>query len=370
MGVRRARSLVIGSVALAAGLGLVAAAFAAPKELDLRFTEDAPATHGPAPRGHAFDVAATNAECTSCHADIAEEWRASLHRASHVDPSYTRQFAREPLPFCQACHAPEADPAGTPSAAESEVGTGCVTCHVARGTILASTSPRAGVGAAPHVLSRSDAFTGAAACAPCHEFSFPNPSSRKSPLLMQSTVSEHAASGAVACADCHMPIVAGPKGNHRSHAFAASRDEAIVRSSVSISAARDGEGRVRIRLEARGVGHAFPTGDLFRRIEVFAEAVGEDLQSLGTRSVYLARHFTWGEGRDGKRVKVLRADDRLVPGSAPTDVVLDLGDAGAGHPIAWRVAYQRVDEPDEVDEAHAVLDGEIVLGGGTLVPAR
>lgn len=335
-------------------------------ELDLRFTEDAPSTQGPSPRGHAFDVATTNAACASCHDDIADEWRASLHKASHVDPSYTRQFAREPLPFCQACHAPEADASSTPTATQSDLGTACVTCHVARGTILASSSPRVGVRAAPHVVTRTDGLTGAAACAACHEFSFPDPASRRSPLLMQSTITEHGASAAVGCADCHMPIVAGPKGSHRSHVFAASRDESLVRGSVSVTASLDGDGKVRVRLEARGVGHAFPTGDLFRRIEVSAEAIGEDMQSLGARTVYLARHFTWGEGRDGKRVKVLRADDRLAPGAAPTEVVLDLGDVGARYPVGWRVAYQRVDVPDDVDEAQAILDGEIVLASGTL----
>lgn len=376
----RSRLVVIGPVAFAAGLGLVAGAIdppaapaaptgAAASELDLRFTDDAPSTHGPSPRGHAFDASATNAACASCHVDIADEWRASLHNASHVDPSYTRQFAREPLPFCQACHAPEADPTSAPSDAQSDLGTACVTCHVARGTILASASPRAGASSAPHVLTRTDAFTGAAACAPCHEFSFPNAATRKSPLLMQSTITEHAASGAVGCAECHMPIVPGPSGPHRSHAFAASRDAALVRGSVVVAASRDGDGRVRVRLEARGVGHAVPTGDLFRRIEVSAEAIGEDMQSLDARSVHLARHFAWGDGRDGKRVKVLRSDDRLVPGAAPTEIVLDLGRVGATHPIGWRVAYQRVDVPDDVDEAQAILDGEIVLASGTLDPA-
>lgn len=340
-----------------------ASADAAPRALDLRPADRAPSTPGPSPRGHAFDVAQTNADCESCHAEIAAEWRGSLHRASQRDPAYTRQFAREPLAFCQSCHAPEAPADEAPSDAATELGTACITCHVAAGHILAAPEGRADARPAPHDIARTDDLAGARACAPCHEFSFPNATDRHEPLLMQSTITEHGVSGAGACADCHMPLVGDAKGRHRSHAFVASRDETIVRSSLDVVATRN-EDRLVVRLEARGVGHAVPTGDLFRRIEVFAEIAGEDMQSLGARTTYLARHFTWGEGRDGKRVKVLARDDRPAPG-APVEVTLDLGAAASHHPIAWRVAYQRVDVPDEIDETRAGVEGEIVVASGT-----
>src|SRR5262245_41554016 len=71
-----------------------------------------------------------NARCEGCHADIAAEWRSSLHRRSHSDPAYQRALEREPLAFCENCHAPEAS---------REIGISCISCHVTEssGRVLA-----------------------------------------------------------------------------------------------------------------------------------------------------------------------------------------------------------------------------------------
>ena len=85
---------------------------------------------GPAPRGRsAAEAAALNRTCEDCHAEIAVDWRASLHARAHTDAVYQRAFAIEPLPFCQGCHAPEADPEQPVPASAAELGVACVTCH-------------------------------------------------------------------------------------------------------------------------------------------------------------------------------------------------------------------------------------------------
>lgn len=185
---------------------------------------------------------------------------------------------------------------------------------------------------------------------------------------MQSTASEHRASpfAAVSCAGCHMPVVSEPGGGkHRSHAFPASRDAAPIRGSISAVATRPEPGVVEVRLAANGVGHAVPTGDLFRRLEVLAEAIGPEAQVMAEDARYLARRFGEGKGRDGRPIKVLLADGR-VPPSGEVTVRLTLGAAAAGLPIAWRVAYQRVEHPigDETDAA--VVEGEIEIAQGLL----
>jgi hypothetical protein len=223
--------------------------------------------------------------------------------------------------------------------------------------------------AAPHAVSRAPAFATASACARCHEFSFPDPERRISPLLMQSTATEHRASpyAGSACADCHMPLVGEGRSRHKSHAFPASRAPALLRAALEISAARPDAGTIEVRLAPAAVGHAFPTGDLFRRVEVLAEAVGPEAQVVAEDARYLARRFGRGEGRDRRPIKVLLSDDR-VTASGTAVVRLALGPLAAGSPVRWRVAYQRVEHPIEGGTDRAVVEGEVVLAEGLLPP--
>jgi hypothetical protein len=180
---------------------------------------------------------------------------------------------------------------------------------------------------------------------------------------MQSTISEHRASPAAAlpCAGCHM---LGADGR-RSHRFSASRDEALLRDAVRVSARRVGDRQVEVNLASRVDGHAFPTGDLFRRLEVLVEAVGPGEALEATASRYLARHFPVRKlAPDAPRVRSVGVDDRLR--HEPIAVLFDLGERARGVPLRWRVAYQRVAHPRSDDELEAALEGEVVLAQGEL----
>ncbi len=317
----------------------------------------------PGPDRHRGDVAAArNRACEACHAREAAEWRGSPHQLAELDPVYRRAFAIEPMPFCRGCHSPEADPRAAVPGALATLGVGCVSCHVIGGAILAA--PRAdGAPArpAPHPVVRSARFASAAACASCHEFPFPDAALRSRPELMQSTASEHARGpyASTPCASCHMPR----QGGRRSHAFAMQRDPANLQGALDVRATRTGAGRVQLVLTSRGVGHAFPTGDLFRRLEIDVEAVGDDYASVTRKVTYLTRHYR-PMTAPGVPRRVVR-DDRLgANGRDHATVDVDLGAAAAGYRIAWRVAYQRVDHPVESDDERAVVASEVVLGPG------
>lgn len=332
-------------------------------------TDPTPAVAIPMPgpaRARGESAAVANAACESCHLDIAAEWRASLHRHAQTEPTYQRAFAIEPLPFCQGCHAPEADPTGPVSPALADLGVGCVTCHDTGAGILAApafSAPASAPSRAPHPVARDARFASNGGCAGCHEFRFPGVRDTLTPApgeLMQSTAREHAASAhaATSCASCHMPLAGDPRRPHRSHAFGASRDPALIRSAVRVTATRPAPHRLRLELTPTGLGHAFPTGDLFRRLEIVADVVGPDAMLLGTASRYLTRHF------EGPR-RQLRADDRVgLAAASPSIIELDLGAAAEHRPIAWRVAYQRVAHPRSVDERDALVDGEIEIAQG------
>jgi hypothetical protein len=233
----------------------------------------------------------------------------------------------------------------TPSRAVAELGVGCVTCHVTEpGVVLAAPGHRAN---APHPIRRSSEFGGAQACAGCHEFRFPGVPGHEDASFMQTTVREHAASGAGPCSSCHKP-----------HAFAEVRDEAWLRDKLLIKAERNGA-RVKITLTQRSPGHAFPTGDLFRRLEVGCEIPG------AARDVrYLARHFVVQEGTRGRG---LVRDDRLRGEPVIVELALDKnGQMPAGVVHYW-VGLQRVAQTGSgLDPSSAEIESEILLYSGDL----
>lgn len=320
--------------------------------------DDAPAMPGPGPITRTGDVVALDAECTRCHADVGASWHASLHAQAYTDPIYQRSFAVEPGTFCHDCHAPER--------ASAEHGIGCVTCHDPRGTgiVLAapsdpSTPARA---AAPHRITRDARFGGEGACAGCHDFAFPDVVARGNDgARMQRTIDEHRASrfASRTCASCHMPKTAS---GARGHAFTTAGDLSMLRRALVVrSARRDGDSIV-LELEPGDVGHAFPTGDLFRRLLVTAEATAEDYRIVARAERPLGRHFRYEPSTLGAPAKVQRetGDDRI---DRPRSIALDLGEAARGNSVAWRIEYQRV---ESMHGDHATIADSIVVAQGLL----
>lgn len=208
-------------------------------------------------------------------------------------------------------------------------------------------------------------LSGARACAGCHEFQFPDGSSRRRPELMQSTVAEHqqwTASGldllpaSRTCIDCHMPRTAA---GHRSHRFLAGHDEATLRQSLIVQVHREPEAIV-LTLIPNQVGHALPTGDLFRRIAVEVEPDTVTSQAA-PRTQYLARRFASEQQVPGRWVRVTRQDTRLF---GPRELRFPVSGPA---PVRYRIRYERVAFPKDLRGGPAVLDGTIELASG-LVP--
>jgi len=333
--------------------------------VDSARASSAPGPDMPRPDRRRLDAAVTlNATCVSCHAREAAEWMGSRHRRSDTNAAYQTALSLEPSPFCRKCHAPESDPTKAAPPAVSDLGVGCVTCHVTDGgaVLAAPRGDERGAAGAPHALRRSGEFAGAAACARCHEFEFPAPAAGGDGAFMQTTVREHDRSSAAArpCAACHMQSARG----RRSHAFASVRHPGWLRSELHASAERDEEGELRVTLVQRDPGHGFPTGDLFRRLEVGCEVRGASGDVLDRDVRYLARHFELVMGRPGK---VLVGDDRVF--DRPVVVALSCAaDApnAVGGQLSWWVSYQRVATVGaDTDPAVARIESEVRLHAGT-----
>jgi len=266
---------------------------------------------------------------------------------------FQRSFAEEPTPFCRNCHAPET--------ASPAIGVACVTCHDPSGTgvVLAAPARTAPAGAAPHAVTRDAAFADEGACATCHDFAFPDAARRGGDgLRMQRTVVEHRASRFAdrSCASCHMPEL---PGGGRGHGFAVASDPAMLRRAIVARAVRHDE-HIEIDLTPGEVGHAVPTGDLFRRLVVFGEVVGPDYQLVAHAERALARHFRFEDDAQGTKAQREISDDRVA---GPRRVELYLGAYARGREITWRVEWQRV-QAMHGDEA--VIAGTVVIAEGRL----
>jgi hypothetical protein len=294
----------------------------------------------------------SEAECRECHVEEAAQWAGSRHHAAFVNADFQRAYAREPKPFCRDCHAPGLT--RTETAAEAEaLGVGCHDCHVDAGVVV--TSPGRAP-AAPHPLEIRESFA-TDSCARCHEFEFP-PSSRRAGELMQLTIREHQASPFAdrSCGACHL---AGGD-----HSLASTRDPEALARAVTAVATREGDDLI-LALTPHEIGHAFPTGDLYRRLELHAERRVEGrLVASATR--YLDREWVPYRGRDGRidpRYREPIVDDRL---HGPTTLRLRLAapDEPAGGELVWTLDYERVDARDDLDLAASTLASEVRLASG------
>ena len=314
----------------------------------------APTMPRPGPLTRAAASVANDA-CVSCHADVAATWRTSLHARSWTNAVFQGSFAKEPSAFCRDCHAPEHE--------ARAIGVACVTCHDPNGSGSVLASPR-GDGPdvrAPHRVLRDAAFATERACASCHDFAFPEAAARDHDgARMQRTTAEHHVSRFAerSCASCHMPVRAGGK---REHGFAVASDPAMLRRALVARAARRDE-RAMLDLAPGEVGHAVPTGDLFRRLLVVAEVLGDDQRIVVHVERALSRHFRFEIAASGARVQRELSDDRV---QGPQRVELDLGERARGREIAWRVEWQRV---ESIREEHAEIADTVILAEGRLPP--
>lgn len=278
--------------------------------------------------------------CNACHWETHGQWAETAHASAWRSPTYQAAVARVgDATVCTGCHLPlanqhaalasgyidgdlarpllEANPAWDPSLMSE--GVGCAACHVREGVVLAS---RKG-GAAPHPVVVSAELSSSAACATCHQLSWPEGDRPFYDTYGEWERSAYAAAG-VSCQDCHMPPRAVPVA---ASTFAAAADhgfEADLRRAVSVlvsmpspSVQRGEAVAVSVRLQNTGAGHHFPTGSPFKSYRLVAELVGVDGTSLAEARVHdLARDV-----EDAPPYRTL-ADSRIPAGG---EIVLEWG---------------------------------------------
>jgi hypothetical protein len=200
------------------------------------------------------------ADCGSCHAQQHEAWQRSRHATAGTNAAYLASHAREPMKWCDSCHAQE--------------GVTCAACHVRGGMVLSTRAPSA-AGLHAHAMQQDDGLSRSELCAGCHQFNFPvsrEEPVRFSPHPMQNTFAEWRASGsAQQCQECH--AAHDPAGPH---------DVPALRAAIRGEAKRVRD-EVRMGLTPVGVAHHFPTGDPFRRLRL---SLCSDVDCTGVVAVH------------------------------------------------------------------------------------
>ncbi len=270
-------------------------------------------------------------DCAPCHTEIDAQWRESLHAHAWTDPIFQAEYATAPAPSCRGCHRP-------PSAASPARGIDCAACHV-RGDVIVAARPSL-LGALVHPVRADKAAAGVDACRACHQFGFTDDGTHDPNEALQDTVHEwegsEAAAEGRACQGCHMPAERGRDGVLRaSHRLPGLDDPALLAGAVEVighARPRPGGLMVEVRLRGRRIGHAFPTGDVFR------EAQLELRTDAGVRdTLVLKRWLAHTIDDDGEDHHLRTVDDTRVPAPGTGELTDSLWLAD---PTATRVHWE------------------------------
>jgi hypothetical protein len=271
--------------------------------------------------------------CARCHAEIVAEWRGSMHAQAWDDPIFRAEYDSAPAQSCVDCHNP-------PTRAAGSDGIDCATCHVREGLIVATRVSAAGQ--AEHAMVVDPRLGEVEHCGDCHQFRFTDDGIHDSTEALQNTVEEWRVSEAArrgqGCVACHMRRT--PAG-HRTHGFPGMADAQLLASAlaVSVEARRSGDHvDVEVRLRGKHIGHAFPTGDVFRRAVLTLRSSGG-----ASERIVLQRWLARTADGDGEDSHVRTVDDTRVPAPGQGEWVSTsrLSDPDA-RAIEWRLELQRL----------------------------
>jgi len=321
--------------------------------------EGGPVVPGAPPRGLNSSSAG---ECASCHAEIAAEWASSGHARSWSDPIFQAEYRLTGQAFCRHCHAPLAAEttdedvsmhrAGSARADDGNAdprarGIDCAVCHVRSGHVLGA----GGRGGRGHATLRDARLATSAFCGGCHQFNFPARAGaqvRYHPgRPLQNTVVEWQQSRYAdrPCQACHMPLVGAPGRAHRSHAFRTLDDPELMARAVRVTADARRRGPavdITIEIAAAEIGHAFPTGDMFRQAVLTVRAGAARRQEL------LMRYFAQTITDDASGHLLGQVDDTRVPppGAGPAPRFELALDEPSATEVVWSLELFRL-APDD-----------------------
>ena len=278
--------------------------------------------------------------CGTCHREIYEEWKTSIHARAYEDPFFQAYWKRDGnIWICLNCHTPlenqqptlikeiprgrvekaiqVANPHYDPEYQKEAIT--CAACHVREGVIMGPFDDSV----APHPTKFDPSFRTTQVCYRCHNVvSGPAQLYRVGPC---GTYAEYEGKffmqeRGMICQSCHMPEVerpvtnGGPIRQGRRHLWRGGHDPDMVKRAVAVQVkaypARPKAGeqvRFTLTLINAGAGHKIPTGDPDRHFTV--EFIVQDKQDkvLDRRTDTMGRWILW------QPAIVELYDNRLLP---------------------------------------------------------
>ncbi len=212
-------------------------------------------------------------DCGVCHKEIYAEWETTRHKVAFTNELYRESHEREPLTWCVNCHAPMMKANGDLEKIEDRVfkeeGISCIVCHKRGDKILTARIPSK---PQEHKYIEVKEMRRSEFCENCHQFNFPvgtgnvpHKNFKYSAQPMQNTFTEWQMSyfyGKETCQDCHMK----PKDGYKTHSFPGGHNRDYLENTFSVNLEKISNSDVKLTVTAKRLGHAFPTGDLFRTL--------------------------------------------------------------------------------------------------------
>ncbi|MDH5543805.1 MAG: multiheme c-type cytochrome [Nitrospinota bacterium] len=322
-------------------------------------------------------VVSSSSECGSCHKEIYEMWRESMHAKSLSDPifqtSYLEAYTQsegKAKKVCLNCHAPVAMINGDYDL-NQEVTREGLTCHFCHSIVDADPNAppasnerfnlKVGKGIrTPNEDGKNDYHTHinspihrkSELCAGCHEYS-------ANGIKLMSTYSEwlngpYAAKG-VQCQSCHMPkqkLGAGKNSGKEvfSHYLAGGHSIMQIKKAVKVTIAGVTRGKDRVTIdlvvENSGSGHYVPTGIPTRKLILTCKITtgGKDIPA---KKIVYEKILFDEKGRElttdaeillGKGSQVVK-DNRLAPGEARKEKMVFYVEPGGEVLVSAKVDY-------------------------------
>jgi hypothetical protein len=148
----------------------------------------------------------------------------------------------------------------------------------------------------------------------------------------------------------------------RDHGFNVSRNPELLGRSIRVGSARVEGSSVVIDLATNGVGHRFPTGDIFRRLTITLTAFDTSGSLIAGDTFHLNRN--WDQHRESlqaRREETLEDDNRLT--AAPREFRIQCARSPAR--VHLTVEYERgasaEGENFEAFDALEILDTDVAL---------
>jgi hypothetical protein len=278
--------------------------------------------------------------CGTCHKDIYDEWKTSIHAKAFEDPFFQAYWKKDKnIWVCLNCHTPlenqqptlirdiprgrvekavqEPNPHYDPAYQKEAIT--CAACHVRDGVILGPFDDSA----APHPTKFDPTFRTAQVCYRCHnvvsgpaQFYNVGPCGTYAEYEGKYFMQERG----FICQNCHMPEVerpvarGGPVRQGRRHLWRGGHDPEMIRQAVAVQiravppAPKPGE---RVTFTATlinaGAGHKIPTGDPDRHFTVEFLVQDKAGRVVSHQTDTMGRWILW------QPVVVEVYDNRLLP---------------------------------------------------------